>query len=343
MLRRRALAGEGIVGPLVSVQVVRVALDYLRGRGHDIAPLLASVGLGSALFEDEDTRVPLEKAVRVWVEGARLAGDEAFGLRVAETLTPGSFHVLDYLSRSSATLGRALERLSRYHRLINDAARLEVSLKPRVCHVRLHAPHTTRHWAEFGVAAWVVGGRQATGVAWSPREVWFAHRAPRHVGEHRRLFGCPVRFGRPSTELIVDRSVLDLPLLRADAGLSSILEEHLRQQLRRLPGPVDVVDGAWRALLAELADGEPKIEAVARRLGLSTRTYRRRLKKAGSSHRELLESLRRELAVRYLQEERPTAEVAFLLGFSEVSAFHRFFSRSMGTTPAEYRRRLART
>ena len=61
-----------------------------------------------------------------------------------------------------------------------------------------------------------------------------------------------------------------------------------------------------------------------------------------ASFTELVDALRRDLATRYLREPKiAIAEVAFLLGFSESSAFHRAFKRWQGTTPAAYRANLS--
>ena len=82
------------------------------------------------------------------------------------------------------------------------------------------------------------------------------------------------------------------------------------------------------------------LEVVAERLGMSARTLQRKLHASGTSHQELLDEMRRDLAVRYLREPgMAVCEVAYLLGFSESSAFHRAFKRWTGTTPSEFRRR----
>jgi AraC-like DNA-binding protein len=71
---------------------------------------------------------------------------------------------------------------------------------------------------------------------------------------------------------------------------------------------------------------------------MSGRSLQRRLNAEGSSFRAELDRVRSELAVRLLNEgEADAHELAFLLGFSEPSAFHRAFKRWTGTTPAAYR------
>jgi AraC-like DNA-binding protein len=91
-----------------------------------------------------------------------------------------------------------------------------------------------------------------------------------------------------------------------------------------------------------LRDGEPSIEHLAPRLGVSVRSLQRRLREAGTSYKQVLDQVRHDLALRYLTAgELSIGEVAFLLGFSEPSAFHRAFKRWTGSTPGEFRRQSA--
>jgi AraC-like DNA-binding protein len=77
---------------------------------------------------------------------------------------------------------------------------------------------------------------------------------------------------------------------------------------------------------------------VARRLAISTRTLERRLNEHGVVYRQLVDDTRRVFAVDYLKDrDQSLIEIAFLLGYSEVSAFHRAFRRWTGSTPAKYR------
>jgi AraC-like DNA-binding protein len=92
-------------------------------------------------------------------------------------------------------------------------------------------------------------------------------------------------------------------------------------------------------IAAELCGGDPSVESVARRMHMSPRTLHRRLQEAETSYRVVVDDLRQDLALRYLAEDRlAIAEAAYLLGFSEASAFHRSFKRWTGRTPADYRR-----
>lgn len=208
----------------------------------------------------------------------------------------------------------------------------------RISHALPGAGELPRHTAEFIVAAWLVVARQATGLDFAPAEVSFRHSPPADVREHQRLFRAPVRFGGSANGMLLPRDLLGTPLLRADPGLCVVLERHLRELVERTPPASSVVDRVRQLVASEL----PRIAdatAVARKLRMSRRTLQRQLGAGGTTFTGLLDVLRRELAMRYLHERQiAIAEVAFLLGFSEASTFHRAFRRWSGTTPAAYRK-----
>lgn len=323
----------------VSTRMPRLAAEALAATGADVSALLASLGVERASLDDVDGRLPVSIDLALWAEARRLSGDECFGLHAAERVRPGSFDVLGYTLRTSATLGGAFERLVRYNQLLHDLAELRLSTRGAGARLslRLLPEGTPRQQAEFSLAVFLLFSRQATGVDVVPRAVEFAHAAPADISEHRRIFRAPILFSRPATVLVLRRQVLDLPLLQADPGLCAVLERQLRELLSRLPPGEGVLERVRRLIAAELCGGDPSVESVARRMHMSPRTLHRRLQ--GTSYRAVVDGLRQDLALRYLAEDRlAIAEAAYLLGFSEASAFHRSFKRWTGRTPADYRR-----
>jgi AraC-like DNA-binding protein len=248
---------------------------------------------------------------------------------------------LGYALRTSETLGISVQRLCRYHRLLHDVAEVKLTIdgdRATLSH-RLPVPGgPPRAVSEYIVAAWLITSRQAAGVNWIPIEVRFPHPAPDNTSEHRRLFGCTVKFGHGCSELLFSRDLLDMPFLSADPNLQAILEAQVVAMLQKLPKGEAVTDVVRRYLAGELCNGEPGLEQIAPRLHMSVRTLHRRLEDEGTSFRQVLAEVRRELAARHLSERRlAIGEIAFLLGFSEPSAFHRAFKRWTGYAPLTYR------
>jgi AraC-like DNA-binding protein len=324
-------------GITVSALQATFVLAGLSAAGAKTKDVLERVGITPADLNDPERRLPREILVSLWQAAREVTGDEAFGLHVAELLRPGMFDVVEYLARSSRTLGDAARRAQRYVRLFDDVAELiieeheeRVTLQPKLSHGVTFPDGVV----DCVLAAGLVFARQVTGLPLVPLAVSFAHAAPRDLSEHSRVFGVVPQFLAPYPALTFSRAHFDAPLVTADPALSAILDRHAEQLLSRLP-PVDRFVDRVRGLLAEeLRGGDPSAERIASRLHMSTRTLRRRLDEQGTGLLPLLDELRKALALRYLDEARLTLdEISFELGFADSRAFRRAFKRWTGRTP----------
>jgi AraC-like DNA-binding protein len=329
----------------VSTRSVRPVIERLRALEIDVAAVLTAAGCDAAALDDPDGRIPHQLAIAVWREAVERSGDDTFGIHTAEQIRPGAFDVLDYATRSSATLGEGLQRLLRYHRILHDVAVVQLSEDGDRVELTHELPDQAgvlpRQPAEFIVAAWIVVARQATGTDFAPLEVTFRHSPPADTTEHERFFRAAVRFNSAANGVVLSRSLLELPLIKSDPGLCAVLERHLGELLDRMPRTTSVSARVRQAVAKDLSTAPPSATAAARKLHMSRRTLQRLLEAEGTTFSELVDTLRCDLATRYLREPAiAIAEVAFLLGFSEASAFHRAFKRWQGTTPAGYRAKL---
>lgn len=321
---------------------VFLAAEHL---GADPERLRDDVGIAASSLADLDYRVPPAQVQALWREAAARTGEESFGLRLAElTRTYPPDHVLGYAVLSSATLADAYRRVVRYIRLVDGSFSVSLDVEGAVAHVRLGVYEPAgpgRNGVEYALGMLYEPGRRSMGEAFRLREVRFEHDAPRSTEIHGRVFGAPVRFGQARNELVFDAALLDVPLGGADPALCAILERHMTGLIEEVPAVGQGFEARVRqAVVASLRDGTPTANAIAKRLGCSARTLNRRLaEEGGASFQELLDGVRREAAVRHLREGRiEISGIAFVLGFSEVSAFYRAFKRWTGRTPLEYRR-----
>ncbi|MFL6229042.1 MAG: AraC family transcriptional regulator [Pyrinomonadaceae bacterium] len=311
--------------------------------GLDPAELYRAVRFDPAALADPDRRIPFAQLVALYEHGARLTNDAAFGLHIGERVSPTMFDVLGYVVTNSLTLGEAFARLARFHAIWTDGAsykltthdgeaRLSYEYAGDICGAR-------RHDCEMSFATPVVFMRRIAELDWHPHAVSFQHDVPADTTEHRRLFRAPILFSQPRNEMVFDAALLKLPLLQADPSLCAVLDRHAEELLARLPRGGDAGTCVRRLLAEGLGAAVPSLTSVARQLGLSPRTLQRKLNEEGTSWKDLLDEVRRNLSERYLREhEMAICEVAYLLGFSESSAFHRAFRRWTGSTPSEFRR-----
>jgi AraC-like DNA-binding protein len=328
-----------VTSATISVLTLQPLLRVLEGHGVASAPILRSLGIDAAAFERSAARLPASTAWALWRAAVRHSGIEELGLRVAESAVPNSFDLLGYLGVTSATVGDAVRCLVRYAPLLVDSLRIAVTRIGRDTWVRFDAPlDVPRAVSDYRVALLIRMSRLVTGKVLVPREVHFGYPAPPLPEPYALAFGAPVHFRRSRDGVVFSTGLLDVPLLGADPRLCAILETHARQVLGQPSHPSEFRDRVSRALLDALESGGMSHESVADQLGMSSRTLRRRLREEGTSHRELLDDLRHDLAMRYLREPgRTISEVASLLGFADARALGKAFKRWTGRTPTTMR------
>ena len=330
--------------PQVSARIGALIVEVAASRGVDAARLMADGGFDPAWLGDAEARMPLAVEERLWELAAERTGDPLFGLHAAQAIRPGAFDVLDYAVRTAPDIRTALQRLARYNRLVHDIASFELVAQGDAVRIehRFDAigVQPCRQAVEFTLASLAVVASQIGGQPVQARAAEFPHDALGDPEEFRPVFGVAPRFGAPVSCLVLSAELLDRPVPAADPGLSRIVTAHAEHLLAAHAPWQDSMAAQVRRQLAQgLANGPITLGQVAQRLHLSERSLQRRLDEEGTRFAALVDEVRRELALRYIADDRlALGEVAYLLGFAEPSPFHRAFKRWTGTTPAAARR-----
>jgi AraC-like DNA-binding protein len=319
------------------LQPVVFALDDAGRRA-----LFGASDLTPEILADSDARVTAAQFCVAWAELVQRRGPE-IALAIAEATPPGAFGVVEYVCRSAPTFGAGLSQWARYLNLLDDAVEVGLVTEGDRSSLRVlresEAPAPASHELCFAVV--VLQARRLAKIPVKPIVVEFTHKSAADAAVYRRWFDAPVRFGADHTQLVFARSAMEAPLHSADPQLAAILERHAEELRARADKSPPLTAQVRRLVAPALRSDEATIERVAAQLGLTPRSLQRRLKDEGTTFQTLREDLRRELADRYLHDKLSIAEISFLLGFSEPSAFFRAFKRWTGTTPVEARRRLA--
>jgi len=329
-----------------ATKAILAIVGFAANAGVPPPVLLTAAGLDATLLAEPDTDLLHSQELRLWEEAARLTGDRDFGLHLAEWIAGCSeelFDVLAFAVRSCATLGDHYRLAGRYMRLVHQGIYLQLEEEQevaRLLHGHYQEPSSPpRHPVEGMLALALLQGRRAIGEEFAPRAVCFKHARPESVSEQERIFRAPVHYDCPRNELVLDRALLLRAQRHAEPRLLAVLDRQLVGLLSELPENVSIQAAVKRCMMNELPEREPGMAAIATKLHMSPRSLQRRLQSEGTSFAQVLAELRRDLALRYLRDERiAIGEVGFLLGFLDVAAFHRAFKRWTGSTPAQYRR-----
>lgn len=328
--------------PTAAGLAARLAAAELERRNIDPARLLTRAGLSAAALDRRD-RISVVSQIEFLQLASQEVGDDLFGFSLAEKVDLRELSMLYYVAASSDRLGDALRRLERYVCVGNEAlvARIHTGTVSRVGLSYIGVPrHLDRHQMEFFTLVVLRLCRQLVGRMLVPLAVSFVHHRSDDVQRVRRLLGCEVEFDAHADELSFDGALMDLPLVGADPFLHELMlkscEEAIAVRTANVSPFRTVVENAIAPLLPH---AEAQAKVIAKRLGLSERTFARRLAAEGLSFGEILDELRRDLAVSYLEEPKlQISQIAWLLGFRQQSAFSHTCRRWTGKTPSEHRR-----
>ena len=331
--RKEPPCPSGLVPPL---------LQLVRAHGGDAGRLLRRFRLpGDA---ESRTEVPVtagELGLLLEAASGEL-GDPFLALRLPTELRPRTYGLAELAVRASPTLRDALQRMVRYAPLEHAPLALALEERPDAvaltCRVVGHPRGLTRHAHEYVLASALTQARALTGRAVAPRAVWFLHARPRRLEPLERFFATEaVDFGRADNGLLLDAAWLDAPLTTADTRLLATAEQ-LADVALRGRAPVDDLLSRVIARITEALASGADAEAIAVRLHMSKRTLQRRLDEEGTSFQVLVDQVRAQKAREWMGEGRLTlGEVAFRLGFADVTSFSRSFRRWMGVSPGRYR------
>jgi AraC-like DNA-binding protein len=329
------------VTPMAFVRCIVLAFER---RGMDPAPTLAAAQITPAELCDPLARITALQMETVSAAAMQALDDEALGW-FGRRLPWGSYGMLCRASTGAATLGLALKRWCRHHRLLTedvllglemvqgrgeDAARLSISEHRALGELREFCLVTLLRYVH-GYACWAVDSRIPL------LEATFPFPAPAHADAYAHMFPGPVRFEAGPAGFSFDARYLDLPLRRDEAALNGMLKRALPLTVRQYRR-----DRLLAQRVRERLRQQPGANAdeVARALFLSTRSLHRQLQEEATSLQALKDAVRRDIAVELLlRSSRPVKQIALAAGFDNEKSFTRAFKGWTGESPAALRQR----
>lgn len=333
-------------GPAIIAAAATGIVEYIEGLGGDIDTIFGNAGIDPAVAGSTTLKLRLSDFCTLFEEAAGRTGASNFGLWFGNQFRPRQLGLWGYAAVSSPTLGAALENLVGLFRYHQESSSMRFRRdEDGLCRLeyRIDAPGIVerRQDAELSLGMFLNVVREACGSAWAPVEVHFEHPRPADVDEHMRAFDAPVYFAQPTNALVFRPEILQRRMPASDLTLMAMMRTCLTQLAEIDEGPVSLADSVRSAIRTRLPQGHPALEEVAADLRVPAAAITRALAGLGLSYKEMVERTRRELALSYLRQRHlPLSEIAFLLGYSELSAFSRAVKRWTGTSPRKLREAL---
>lgn len=321
----------------------REACRRLEARGLDWGAIGRRAGLPASWPKGTSYRIPVRVQNAFLEQAAAALDDPLFGMHLGIDLDLQDGAVLYYVCSTARDTRSVLKTLERYARIGNEAIRIRVSDEPEglAVSLRMVPPHDlSGPFGLFCVTIIVKLLRDITGRQIRPVTVALSQSSTAGAKELRAFFGCPVSFRAPDTRVLLPKDVAAHAVLDADHRLYGLLMDYADRLMSELPEDKrSLVSEVEAAIIRRLPDSSCTAAAVARDLGLSARTLSRRLAADGLRFSDVVDHARRDLARHYLGDPRLSIQqIAFLLGYSEPSAFAHAFRRWTGMSPRVARR-----
>lgn len=269
-----------------------------------------------------------------------------FGLLLAQQQGLLPLGIYGQMMRRSPNLQTAFYLADRHSGLHQYSISWQLSVENAYAQIRCHyvqpqqAPAIQHRL--FSIARVFISLRALIGNDWRASSVAFIHAPPSRTADYQNLFQSPVDFNRPFDGLIFPASDLRRPFQESDSKLLTLLKQHDAAMKSRYQSTDDIVSSARKMIQQTLGSGSCNFESVATLLQLAPKTLHRRLQSQGETFKQLLNEIRHETAIWYLQRSNLSlTQLAEILGYSELSAFSRAFKSQCGLSPVLWRQRYS--
>jgi AraC-like DNA-binding protein len=334
--------------PTVAAGYPKALLDFAVSKGADRQMLIERSHICLDDLKDQDNRIPLADYLALLKAGIELCNEPALSLLFGEAVKLQDISIVGLIGVAFDDVESVRRQVNRYAPLTLDAD--DGGTADAVEIVRENG----EVWMEFtseiykgnplltesGVARNVCGARALAASMPNfanltfPKAIRFTHSEPSYRAEYDRIFGVPLFFNSHMNAMLIDEAILNLKLPRTNPYLSEVLSARAEELLKSLERSKTTRGQVENLLVPVLHTGEATVEMIASKLGLSRQTLFRKLKAEGVTFEQVLDELRHQLALYYLNGKKVSVnQTAYLVGFSEPAAFSRAFKRWTGSSP----------
>jgi len=319
-----------------------VAAQAIDSYGLDSQQIFSEAGVDLTDLKKPNARLPTSAMVRVWQLAIELSQDPYIALRVAKYFNPTAFSALGMALATSQHIYDALQRATRYSRVISDCSYTSLTENEQEVALKVELKYAKQAQQYFpGVEAIFTSMfnllRTMAGESFNAKAVYFKHAFMGDIKPFEDFFDCPVYFSSSHNQMVFDKQHIFGEQLFSNSGLTLTLDEWVEDYLSKF-NKILISTQVKEYLLKHLAYGKIDLPNISSALALSTRMLQRKLKEEGTSYSELLDECRQKMALKMIGHNKlPLAEVSYILGFSDQSNFSRAFKRWTGTSPNMFR------
>lgn len=315
-------------------------IDYATYKGADTNALRQEFPI-----PEGQKHIPYLTVVQILNHIGQELDDESLGLHIGEQMVLKATEQVNSIIQNSETLEDAFQNAAYYSRLISDALDCSLIKNKNSYSVifeenpnwKVHQSYAKRQILDLTLFSCLNALVTYTGRAYCPTQIYFHTEKPKSSKEYYRLFNCSIQYNFQHTEIVFEKQIFDAHAKEIQVGLLESLKEKIREEIEGLNPENELVYHLKKTILNHKPE-RILIEVASQKMNLSSRTVQRKLKELGTTFKKIEYELQLNLSKTYLEEgQKSIDEISYLLGFSESSAFIRFFKSLTKLTPKEYK------
>lgn len=323
----------------VAVELVEAIAEYIDSLNLSAAEFYRQQGF-SVDEEGQNGYVSLQRFSHLFDAAADFTGEHYIGLKVGQNFLAKHWGRLGYLIMAGENGLEGVQFIQRFAAIVTNGIELNwlVEGKTLSCEFDLLEKPISRHALDYLVSSSFSLAQVTSGNQMQYEQISFSHDGGPAPEEYQRLFGCQCQFNASNNVIVVDMARLTQLSALRDPRLKKILEEHAQQVLQDLSSGDEWLQQVQAVILDCFPNGAPSLKQVSEHFAQNERTFQRALAKNGVNFQEMVDELRKAMAMQYIKNDYNFLDIAMMLGYSEQSAFHRAFKRWTGLTPSKFRR-----
>lgn len=329
----------------VAISMVYPIMKSIVQKGYDTDQFCSYASFDFSIMKDLEARIAGEELERLMIAAAEFTQDDYFGLHQGQMTEFADLGVLGYVMMHSLTIAEALSAYQRYNVILCSGFNLDWEVQGDELLIRLFLQYPgrmSRHCVEDMASSLfrLIGRLSNRRIPLT--EIQFEHAAPADVTPYLTAFGKAPRFEGDATVLRMGKEVLDYSVMYSDAKLLGVFEAIAQETKDELTQGSVFSEQIVQWMKKNMPSFFPTLQQTAAFFGISIRTLQNKLKAENTTFNDLSTRVRKEMAMGYLKKwEYSVGDIAYVLHFSEPSAFQSAFKKWTGVTPGQYRAKIS--
>jgi len=324
----------------VNSSTAKTLASYLMHKGLDSNSIETVLACSLDDLNDVEHRIPMHHYHALWTLALNYTKEPSLALSLGSKPFQDEMGLVGHIFFNNDTLNAALKQYERYYALVHEGMHIEVKTDAKFAYINYICDSEEAYSQtdmEYTLAISIYRAMLHIRDGIEIEHIYFQHSPPTYESSYNEVFPCPVRFNHAHCSIVFKKQYLDFKLPKRSLYLHQVLTHHIETLLKKIRPEETLTDKVINLVEKKLAKDNIDAEHIADKLCMSRHTLYRKLKQEGLSFHDLVDQVRKDKAFHYLDlNKRSLSEIAFLLGFSELSAFSRAFKRWTGISPAKY-------